>query len=157
MNGHCIHSCRLSDSILAERSVLLIAKNSVFLLSDYTMLRLNVKQEQSSFKENPKFELLMQIAGDKQLSDQEELYLLNEIRNGNRELIDKLVESSEVVILEVIGQNQPDHENLEQVIEAAKSVLRKMAENEINSSTRERFFRFRAWYVKQAVLSTIKA
>ena len=116
------------------------------------MLPLNVKKEQSFFKGNPKFEQLMQIAGDKQLSDQEELFLLNEIRNGNRELIDKLVESSEVVILEVIGQNQPDYENLEQMIEVAKSTLRKLAENEINSSVRERFFRFRAWHIQQAVL-----
>jgi hypothetical protein len=121
------------------------------------MLQLNVKQKQSSFKDDPKFDQLKQIAGDKQRSDQEELFLLNEIRNGNPELIDKLVESSEVVILEVIGQNKPDYENLEQMIDAAKSALRKLAENEMNSSARERFFRFRAWHVKQAVLSIIKS
>ena len=35
MTGLCIHSCRFPDSILAECSVVLIAKNSVFLLSVY--------------------------------------------------------------------------------------------------------------------------
>ena len=40
MTGLCIHSCRLSDIILTECSVVLIAKNSVFLLSVYNGVQL---------------------------------------------------------------------------------------------------------------------
>jgi len=116
------------------------------------MRHLNAKRNPSSYKDDPKFEDLMRIAIEDRLGLEEETDLLNAIRNGKSDLIDRLVASSEIIILKVIRQYAPESENLHKMIEIGKTALYKLAENEINNSGRERFLRFRALYIKQAVL-----
>ena len=94
----------------------------------------------------------MLIAIAHQLGLEEEMDLLNEVRKGKSDLIDQLVVSSEVIILKVIKQYAPEREDLEKMIGTCKTVLHKLAENEINNLGRARFLRFRAWNVKQALL-----
>lgn len=98
---------------------------------------------------------LKEIAKTKQLSYSEETELLNKIRSGDRESIERLVESGEVIILSVAKQIQTEIP-IEELIAIGKDELKKLAEQEICSETRERVFRFGAWYIRVAILKRIK-
>lgn len=94
----------------------------------------------------------MAEALSKQFPAGEEAALLEKIRNGDRALIDKLVDSQEAVILSVINpflyEGSPD---MEEMLETGKIALRKLAEGEVGSAGKDRFSRFGAWVVRQAV------
>ncbi|HET7116708.1 MAG TPA: hypothetical protein VFI29_09465 [Hanamia sp.] len=100
------------------------------------------------------FVKLIAIAKAKALSDEELKKLLDEIRSGNEEAIEKLADSYETIILKVAQQIQTEME-IDEIIELGKKSLMKLAENELGSTSRERFFRFSAWYIKQAILRSI--
>lgn len=94
----------------------------------------------------------MAEAQGKQLSAGEEAALLKKIRNGDRALIDKLVDSQETVILSVIKPFlYKGSSDIEEMLETGKIAWRKLAEGEVGSAGKERFFRFGVWVVRQAV------
>lgn len=112
--------------------------------------------KQLSINRDNEFENLIAVAKTKQLSNIEETELLNKIRSGNREPIERLVDSWETVILSVAKQIQTEIP-VEELIAAGKKELTKLAVQEINSQVRESFFRFGAWCVRQAMLKKIKS
>lgn len=94
---------------------------------------------------------MIAIAKEKELSNENRDQLLQEIRNGNREKISKLVDCLETMVLSIAKQI-PTKISIEELIAVGKNELTKLAEQEINSEARERFFRFAAWCVRQALL-----
>lgn len=97
------------------------------------------------------FEKLIAIAKEKELSNEKRDQLLQEIRNGNREPITELVDSLEMMVISIAKQI-PTEIPTEELIAVGKNELTKLAGQEINSEARERFFRFGAWCVRQALL-----
>lgn len=98
------------------------------------------------------FQKLMVVAKPKKLSNEEINRLLEQIRNGNAEPIERLVDSFETMIVS-IAQQIPAETPLEELIIVGKNELRKLAEQEINSKVRERFLRFGAWCVRQRMVT----
>ncbi len=103
------------------------------------------------------FENLNAIGKTKLLSGEEQTRLLNEIRSGNRKPIERLVNSWETIILSIAKPLGTEKVTFKEMLEAGKKELLKLAEHEINSKTSERFFRFGAWCVRQAILKKIKS
>ncbi|MDQ2720671.1 MAG: hypothetical protein M3Z26_13060 [Bacteroidota bacterium] len=103
---------------------------------------------------NQEFEKLIAIAKTKQLSNIEETKLLNEIRSGNEEPIERLVDSWEGNILSIAEQISTEIP-IEELISVGRNELIKLAKQEVNSGTSERFLRFGAWCVRQAILTKV--
>ena len=108
------------------------------------------------FKRNEEFDKLIESAKSTKLSNEEEMGLLNEIRSGNREPIETLVNSMEALIL-IVAKQIPTEQPVEELVSVGKKELRKLAEQEVNSKINERFFRFGAWCVKQAMLQKVQS
>lgn len=111
--------------------------------------------EKSSTERDKAFAKLIAIAKTKELSDEESQKLLDEIRSGNAELIEKLVNSFEMIILKVARQIQTDM-GIEEMIETGKESLIGLAKTEVNNSGRERFFRFAAFHIRSAIFDLCK-
>lgn len=117
------------------------------------MRPLKIKKEALAERDKT-FEQLLTIAKTKAF-DNDSQKLLDEIRSGNREAIEKLVNSFEIIILKVASQIETEMP-VEEMIAIGKKSLMKLAEMEVGSTHRERFFRFAVWQVKQAILTRIK-
>ncbi|MEO5650484.1 MAG: hypothetical protein ABIR03_11260, partial [Ginsengibacter sp.] len=117
------------------------------------MRQLKFAKEISTERIN-EFEKLISIARTKQPSNAEQRALLEKVRSGESELIEKLVDSWEVNILSIAKQI-PTEIPIEELIAIGKKELNNLAEHEINSEIRERFFRFGAWCVRQGMLKLI--
>lgn len=102
-------------------------------------------------KRGKTFKKLIAIAQTKALSYEESQHLLDEIRSGNREAIEILINSHEIYILTVAQQIYTEME-IGEMVALGRETLLKLAENELGSTSRERFFRFGAWHVRQALL-----
>ena len=98
----------------------------------------------------------MVIAKVKQLTKEEQTQLLNEIQNGNRDAIIKLVDSWDGIILSIAKQLAPTMK-IEEILIIGRNELFKLAEMEVNSKIDERFFKLGAWCVKQRILRTKKS
>jgi DNA-directed RNA polymerase specialized sigma subunit len=110
--------------------------------------------KQSSSERDKEFEKLIAVAKTKQLSNSEEAGLLDKIRRGNYEPIERLIDSWEVLILSVAKQI-PTEIPIEELIDVGKNELTQLAEQEVNSPTDERFLRFGAWCVRQGMLGKV--
>jgi hypothetical protein len=107
--------------------------------------------QQSERDRDKEFESLIATAKTKQLTKEEQTQLLNEIRNGNKEGIIKLVDSWEIIVLS-IAKWMPSTIAIEEMMIIGRKELFKLAEMEVNSEIEERFFKFGAWCVKQAIM-----
>ena len=84
--------------------------------------------------------------------------LLDEIRSGNRDAIPKLVDSWQHIIISIIeSERQIDNKTVsnEKMCNAGRAALTKLAERELNSTSREIFYRFGAWCVRQAIIEEL--
>ena len=117
------------------------------------MRQLKIAKEISS-ERNMEIEKLIEIARAKQPSNAEQRELLDKIRRGESELIGKLVDSWEVLIISVAKQI-PTEIPIEELIAVGRKELTKLANQEVNSTARESFFRFGAWCVKQGMLRKV--
>ena len=117
------------------------------------MRQLKIAKEIST-ERNMEIEKLIKIARAKQPSNVEQRELLVKIRSGESELIGKLVDSWEVLILSV-AQQIPTEIPIEELIAVGRKELTKLANQEVNSPASERFFRFGVWCVKQGMLGKV--
>lgn len=81
---------------------------------------------------------------------------MEQVRNGDINAIEKLVESSEWIILSVLKSFQNELVGINDLFETGKKELIKLAKQEINSEARSGFFRFAAWNIRQGFLTKIK-
>jgi hypothetical protein len=98
-------------------------------------------------------------AAAKKIKPAFEIYLWNEIRQGNKDAISQLVDSWEYIIVSVIERqigssyiSGISSSSIEKIFNVAKENLTVLAEKELSSTNKERFFRFGVWYIKQAML-----
>lgn len=96
------------------------------------------------------------LSKTKKASNEELNTILEQVRNGNINAIEKLVESSEWIILSVLKSFQNELVGINDLLETGKKELIKLAKQEINSEARSGFFRFAAWNIRQAFLTKIK-
>lgn len=91
------------------------------------------------------------------IDNEEQEALVQQIRNGDEAAIPKLIKGMEYLIwsmvMNVCGYNP--HKNIDELFEAGKIGLEKLAEQEINNTSRERFFRFGTWWIRQEMLKVI--
>ena len=99
-------------------------------------------------------EKLIEIARAKQLSIVGQEELLNKIRKGESALIEKLVDSSEVLIL-IIAQQVSTEMPIEELVAVGRKELTKLANQEVNSTARESYSRFGVWCVRQGMLRMV--
>ncbi len=116
-------------------------------------LKLKIK-ENFSTERKKEFDRLVAISKTKHLTQEEEEKLLEEIRSGSDEPIERLVDSWEVNILSIAKQI-PTEIPIEELIVVGRNELIKLAKQEVNSPIRERYFRFGAWCVRQGMLKLI--
>ncbi|MHB1178694.1 MAG: hypothetical protein ACYCZO_10230 [Daejeonella sp.] len=98
-------------------------------------------------------DLLLEAAKSKIVSPDEQMTLLQGVRNGNAKLIPKLVDSCEVMILSVIRGYLDEGSSIEEMIDISREALTKIAHREMYSNRRESFFRFGTWVVRQNILN----
>lgn len=98
----------------------------------------NKNKNKGNREREKEFERLLTISKTKQLSADEEKKLLEEIRSGNEERIEKLVDSWEGIILSVAKQI-PTEIPIEELITVGPNELTKLARQEVNSKAREGF------------------
>jgi hypothetical protein len=92
----------------------------------------------------------------KKLSYLLEADLLHEIRKGNKCVIPKLVDSWEHVIITVIKTQINSRQlPIEKMILAGKDALTLLAERELSSCSKEVFFRFGGWWVRQGIMKLV--
>lgn len=92
------------------------------------------------------------ISSDKHHQNDGKNNFLEEVRNGERESIFKLVEDSEIFILIAISDELAKGEfSIQQLFDVGKQVVTKLAERELNSTRRERFYSFLSLEVKNAI------
>lgn len=95
---------------------------------------------------------LIKVASEKHHLNDGLTSLLEEVRNGSKESIPKLVDDSEIFILIAISDELARREfTLQQLFDAGKKAVTTLAEQELNSTRRERFYRFLPLAVKQAI------
>ena len=98
------------------------------------------------------FQALMKISSKKHHQNDGVNNYLEEVRNGNKDSITKLVEDSEIFILIAISDELAKGEfTLQQLFDVGKKVVTTLAEQELNATRRERFYRFLSLEVKQAI------
>ena len=95
---------------------------------------------------------LLEKSKAKQNSQEETDALLARVRKGDKDAIEPLVESSELMILSVIKSFPNEIVSVKGMFDIGKNELSKLAKHEINSPVSERFFRFATWNIKQAIL-----
>ena len=98
---------------------------------------------------------LKEASQNNAVSIEEQEKLLASIRKGNKQAIAKLVESSESMIYSVMGQYPTDKFTVGELFEVGKATLIRLASLELNSELREKYFRFGAWYLRQAFIKKI--
>ena len=102
--------------------------------------------------DSAELQALIKVASEKHHDNDGEFYLLKEVRSGNKDSIAKLVEDSEISILIAIADELANGEfTLQQLFDTGKKAVTALAEQELNSTRRERFYRFLSWEVKQAI------
>jgi hypothetical protein len=102
--------------------------------------------------ENTELQALIKVASEKHHLNDGVTNFLEEVRNGNSDSIAKLVEDSEIFILIAIGDELAKGDfTLQQLFDAGKKAVTSLAEQELNSTRRERFYRFLSFEVKQAI------
>ncbi|TDG37921.1 hypothetical protein EZJ43_02185 [Pedobacter changchengzhani] len=100
---------------------------------------------------------LIKIASAKELSYEEEKELFDQIKNGDNSKIEKLIASEELMILKLIKMLGVTKEQQVSCTEKAKISLSKLLKREINSELSPKYFKFRAWVVRQGILENLKS
>lgn len=118
------------------------------------MRQLNVKKLLESDRDLA-FEKLKERASIKQLSREEEKRLLIEIKNGNLESIEKLVDSWEIIILS-IAQQIPTDLAIEEMLQTGKEELNRQLENAIDRMSLDLFRKFALFCIKQEMMKVDK-
>ena len=102
--------------------------------------------------DSTELQALLKVASEKHHENDGEFNLLEEVRKGNKDSIAKLVEGSEIFILIAIADELANGDfTLQQLFDEGKKAVTTLAEHELNSTRRERFYRFLSWEVKQAI------
>jgi hypothetical protein len=99
-------------------------------------------------------------ADSKKIDELLQASLLNAIRKGNRDVIPKLVDSWEHIIITVIeSERRTQIDNIsvsiEKMFNAGRMALITLAEKELGSTSREIFSRFGVWSVRQAIIKEL--
>lgn len=102
--------------------------------------------------DSDELQALIKVSSEKHHLNDGVTSFLEEVRNGSKESISKLVEDSEIFILIAISDELAKGEfTLQQLFDVGKKAVTTLAEQELNSIRRERFYRFLSWEVKQAI------
>jgi hypothetical protein len=110
-----------------------------------------IDSSDNSFDSN-ELQSLIKVASEKHHLNDGLTSFLEEVRNGNKESISKLVEDSEIFILIAISDELAKGEfTLQQLFDVGRKAVITLAEQELNSTRRERFYRFLSFEVKQAI------
>lgn len=120
------------------------------------MKRIKVKLSEEKDIKNEELEQLTSDAHRFDLSVAEEEALLIKIRNGNEIAIEDLVKASSSLIYQFIGEHPSNTHSIMQQFAFVQDKLKKLALNELNSTKRESYFRFQAFYIRQALLELEK-
>lgn len=95
---------------------------------------------------------LIKVASEKHHLNDGVTSFLEEVRNGSKESIPRLVEDSEIFILIAISDELAKGEfTLQQLFDAGKKAATTLAEQELNSIRRERFYRYLSLEVKNEI------
>lgn len=113
-------------------------------------LKLSTSEEKNII--NEELRQLINTARQFDLTQANEQALLIEIRAGNHLAIEELVRSSSSMIYQLIGQHPSNKHSILQQFTFAQMHLKKLAFSELNSTKREHYFRFQAFYIRQALL-----
>lgn len=85
------------------------------------------------------------------ISREEQEQLLDEIRTGNEAAIPVLIKGMEAYIREAIARLAADYPDSDELFQAARTALTRLAAKELNNKSKEQFDRFSAWWVHQAI------
>ena len=145
----------VNKALMRQGSGIRIGSGQLFLTNLLILKRRKMIQQQEKDWDE-EFECLIAIAKTKQLAKEEQIQLLNEIRNGTKDGIIQLVDSWDVVILSIAKQLASSTMKVEEMLTIGRKELFKLAEMEVNSEIDERFFKLGAWCVKQSIMLEIK-
>lgn len=116
------------------------------------MKKIKLNTAENRNVKNEELEQLIADAHQFKLSDEREQALLLKIRNGNKQAIVELVKASSLMIYESIKKHPSNKHPILQQYEVAEKSLEKLALSELNATKREVYFRFQAFYIRQALL-----
>lgn len=105
----------------------------------------------ASVKHNPAYQKLMREPMLQCINRYRINELLDEVRSGNANCINNLVESFEPIILMTIKLSNLSHQNIQKMYEAGVDSLLELAKNELNSQDDELFYSFGAWHIFQSL------
>lgn len=119
------------------------------------MRPLKVANYNKELESNEEYKNLMTAAMQKCIDRYAEEKLLEAVRNGDAGSIPALVESAEPIIMLVIRQLGVS-QDIQELFDEGRKALTDLAQHEINATGREKFFRFGAWHVRQAILKYLE-
>ncbi|MES2418292.1 MAG: hypothetical protein V4541_08895 [Bacteroidota bacterium] len=114
-------------------------------------LNLNISEEKNII--NEELQQLINKARQFERSLGEEQALLAEIRAGSHKAIEELVKASSSMIYQFITEHPSNKHSIMQQFTFAQMHLKKLALSELNSTTREHYFRFQAFCIRQSLLA----
>lgn len=93
----------------------------------------------------------------RQISNEEQVILLQQIRNGDEATIPKLVKGLENHVWRIMMNTcrQQPSDNPEKLFAIAQNALIRLAERELNSTSRERFSDDCTWWIRQSLLQAV--
>ena len=113
---------------------------------------MNKESHKNGFAERAKeIERLIKIEEQNSLPKEEEEMLFNRIRNGDETAIKPFIACHDLFIFRIanqVGTTIP----IEDVLEIGRKELYKLALQELIATSRERYYRFFAWCVRQRLL-----
>ena len=115
----------------------------------------NIKLPTTTEKSATQLELERRIAAslqDEQNYDSQ-TNLLAEVRKGNQAAIAEVLKASHSLVYKVMQSMPESRYSVEERFNCAMKALEKLADDELNSTAREKFSRFDAYVVKQALLT----
>ena len=101
---------------------------------------------------NEELQQLINTARQFDITQANEKALLIEIRAGNHQAIEELVKASSSMIYQCIGNHPSNKHSIMQQFTYAQMSLKRLALSELNSTSRETYSRFQAFYIRQALL-----
>lgn len=85
------------------------------------------------------------------ISREERGRLLEEIIKGNDAAIPVLIKGMEAYIRKTIERLAPDYPDSDELFNAARTALTRLAARELNNSSKAQFDRFSVWWLHQAI------
>ncbi len=102
---------------------------------------------------SPGVDKLLKAANRRIIEQSEQEFVLEEVRKGNAELIPRLIDSCEVMILSVARGHWNHGLSVNEMLDIGRRALTELAKREMHSHRRESFFRFGAWVIRQNILN----